>query len=396
MVASPDGALHVVFNTNTSPSTVEYARCASDCGVRGNWTLVTIGGGQFTGSTRLVAGTDNRLHVLYEVSATGGSSELNYATCASTCTQASSWTKTNLAALFGGGWSSPFRGIPLVIDAQNRLSFTVDRSTYTDGGLTLATCAADCGTLSNWSAGRIRSGGTRTSLAARGTTLHQLVDNATASTGGTRLAYRTCSANCTQEASWQELPDLFVYDGEMPTAIAVTAQGGVRVVYNQGVSAASEPPAIKAQDSKMLTWSCDTNCLQTASWSGFITGAAGDGAKGLSLVEHGGSLVVAVTSSDKVFTRLCGQNCLEPANWQEAEVDSAARVTAEYSPFTYVGATCSGTAAQSATWHMENAVAAVRPDGSAAFVHAVSILRICPGSTGPVYIPGYGRLLFVP
>ena len=212
LLSGTDGVLHLAFNTNTSPSTVQYARCASNCGVGSSWAVVIVGTDEFTGSVRMVLGTDNRVHLLYDVSHTSGASELNYATCASNCTQPASWTKTNLASLFGGGWNSPSYGTPLAIDSQNRLTFTVDRKTYSNGGVTLATCASGCGTVGNWSTGVIRAAGTRTALAASGTTLHQLIDDDTPSANAQRLAYRTCAGNCTVEASWQELPNLFAFE----------------------------------------------------------------------------------------------------------------------------------------------------------------------------------------
>ena len=59
-------------------------------------------------------------------------------------------------------------------------------------------------------------------------------------------------------------------------------------------------------------------------------------------------------------------------------------------------ATCTGQPPYTATWHMENSVLAVRPDGSGAFAHAVSILRACNATAGVVYIPGYGHVVDVP
>lgn len=396
LLSGADGVLHLVFNTNTSPSTVQYARCASECGIGANWAVAIVGADQSTGSTRMVIGTDNRLHLLYEIVRTSGPGELIYATCASSCTQPASWTKTNLASLFGGGWDSPSNGTPLVIDSQNRLTFTVDRKIYANGGLTLATCASGCSTVASWSVGTIRASGTRTVLAARGTTLHQLIDNDTPSGNATSLAYRTCASNCTAEASWQELPNLFVYDGQMPLAIAATASGGVRVVYNQGPSDANQPAPIKAQDNKMLVWGCDSNCLQLSSWSGFITGAVGDGTDGIALSEQAGSMVIAISNTDRVFARYCGSNCLTDTNWLSADVDTTAVMTAEYDPFALTADTCGGTRPQSATWHYAHGVVAIRPDGSVAFAHAASILRTCTGGTSVVYVPGFGRLVFVP
>jgi hypothetical protein len=396
IVASADGAVHLLFSLNTSPSTVQYARCAADCGVGSNWAVVILGSGQFTGSTRLAVGTDNRVHVIYETSGTGIPTELVYATCISDCAQPGSWTKTNLASLFDGAWSSPSNGKPLAIDSQNRLSFTVDRSSYTNGGLSLATCAADCTNLANWTTGKIRAGGARTALVARGTTLHQLVDNATGSANGTALAYRTCAGNCTAEASWQELSNYWAYDGARPLAIAVTAQGGVRIAYNQGVADASESAAVKAQDNKLLFWSCDTNCTQGPSWDGLVLGPVDDGSNGVAMVEQGGKLVLSVSNSAKVYAAACSQDCLNASSWLTGDIDTTEAMTLAYDPYTYTGSTCSGVRPISATWHLENGVVALRPDGSAAFAHAVYVLRQCVASTGVAYIPGFGRVVYLP
>lgn len=396
LLSGADGVLHLVFHTNTSPSTVQYARCPSACGIGANWTVAILATEEFTGSTRMVIGADNRLHLLYDITHTSGAAELIYATCGSNCTQPTSWTKTNLASLFGGGWDSPSNGTPLVIDSQNRLSFTVDRVIYANGGLTLATCAANCSALASWTAGTIRANGTRTVLAAQGTTLHQFVDNATASATGTALAYRTCASNCTLEASWRELPNLFFYDGQKPLSMAVTAQGGVRIVYNQGVSDASAPAPVKVQDDKMLFWGCDSNCLTLASWTGFITGAVGDGAEGLAMAEQLGSLVIAISNSSRVFARYCSSNCLTDTNWQVADVDTITAMTADSDPYTYSAVTCSGSRPQSASWNFSSGVVAIRPDGSAAFSHHASILRTCTGGSSVQYVPGFGRFVFVP
>jgi hypothetical protein len=239
--------------------------------------------------------------------------------------------------------------------------------------------------------------GTRTSLAARGTTLHQLVDNDTTdSSDPTALSYRTCSANCTQAASWQELPNMFVYDGDKSTQIAVTEQGQVRIVYNQGQSPANQPAAVQAQNQKMLFWGCDANCLQAASWKGFVMGAEGDGAEGIQMVEQGGALVLSITNTSAVRTRFCTSDCLVDSNWQEAVVDSTAPLYDQLNPLDLVSSTCGiGLKPVNATWHVAHGVVAIRPDGALAFAHSTHILRTCPNSSAVTYFPGYGRLVFV-
>jgi hypothetical protein len=363
--------------------------------VGSNWALSVIATDETLGAPHLVVGSDGGLHLRYDVTRTVGAGEIVYATCASNCGQAASWTKTNLASLFGGGWNTPQYGSPMVIDTENRVSFTVDRSLYLNGGLTLATCTSDCSSLDSWSAGRIGTG-IQTSLTARGTTLHQIVDNRVGSSSTTALSYRTCAANCTVETSWQTLPNVFPYDGTMPNAIVVTAAGGIRVVYNQGTSDASASAAVKAQDNRMLFWSCDANCLQSTSWSGLVTGAAGDGAKGIAMAETGGAIVLAVTNGDRVFAKVCGQNCLNESQWQTADVDTIDTWTSQYDPILMTASTCSGVPPTNASWTLSNGVLAIRPDGAVAFADVASILRACPGSTYVDYQPGYGRVVYLP
>lgn len=397
LIADGAGVLHLVFNTNTSPSTVQYGRCAADCGTLANWTFVTLATDQFSGSTRLVAGSDNRLHLLFELSRTSGPSELIYATCGSNCTTAASWTKTNLASLFNNAWNSPTWGAPLVIDSQNRLSFTVDQKIYLNGGVAMATCASNCSTLSNWAVGTISTTGTNTALAATGTTLHQIIDNAPGSGSANRLAYRTCTANCLQASSWQELMGFyFVYDGAQPLAFSATAQGGLRLAYNQGASDASEPPAVRAQDHKMLQWGCDGNCLQSASWSGFVTGAVDDGKNGLSMVSLGEASGLAVSNGGSIVTRICLGSCLVEANWQAGELDTVTALSAEMNPFTYAQNSCAGSTVVNASWTLGQGAIAVKPDGTLAFAHTTSMLRTCASSTAVVYVPGFGRIVYLP
>ncbi|HEY6726529.1 MAG TPA: hypothetical protein VI197_20985 [Polyangiaceae bacterium] len=394
LVSGADGVLHLAFNTNTQPSNIMVASCAADCGVAANWTTTVIDEHQFTGQVRMVVGSDNRLHVLYDAS--DGSEQLIYGTCASNCEDASSWSGVDLASLFGGGRSSPTHGLPLVIDEEGRLSFTVDRKIYLDGGVTLATCAGDCTDLGNWSAGTISSTGTRTSLAASGTTLHQLIDNADGSTTGSTLGYRTCAGDCTDPTNWEALDDLFVYDGAMPNAIAVTEEGGVRIVYNQGVSDSGQPADVKAQDNMMLIWGCDADCLERTSWSGIISGAAGDGVDGIAMVEFGGALVLSISNSNRVLTRVCTADCLLDTNWSEAEIDTSQAMTDEYDPFVYADTSCGSNQLEFASWHLTQGVTAVRPNGSVAFAHTAHILRTCFGSSTVDYVPGYGRVAYLP
>ena len=391
IVSGTDGVLHLVFTRGPTPdSSFGYARCSSNCGVTASWSITLIDtGAPLKNRARLVIGTDGRLHALYET-VENNLTQTVYTSCASNCTTAASWSKTYLTTLFIGS-SGPFHGAPLAIDSQNRLSFVVSPLT-TNPTLTLATCASNCETLSNWTVGIFRQGGSRTAMVARGTTLHAVTFNE-----GDSLVYRTCAANCTQTASWQESPPLFIHDGSMPTAIAVTAQGGVRIAYNQGTSASNQSAPIKAQDNRVLVWSCDSNCLAVASWRGTVVGNARDGEEGISLAEAGGALVLLTTNSNDATGSLCTAGCTDAANWQRLPVDSSTAFGNQYNPITWGSTGCSSPPAFYAAWYLDDGVLAIKPDGTVATAFGSHMLRRCSsGQVSASYLPGFGRIVYFP
>jgi hypothetical protein len=183
----------------------------------------------------------------------------------------------------------------------------------------------------------------------------------------------------------------------MPTAIAVTASGGVRVAYNQGTSASNQSAAIKAQDNRVLAWSCDSNCLATASWSGTIVGNARDGEEGISLAEAGGALVLLTTNTVDATGLICTTNCTDGASWQTVPVDSSTAFGAQYNPITYGSAGCSSPPAYYAAWYLDDGVVAIRPDGSVATAFGSHMLRRCSsGQVNATFMPGFGRIVYFP
>ena len=89
MVASNDGAFHVVYRTQT-PETVVYGRCASDCGVSQKWAFVVLEANSgYVGNPRIAVDAAKRVHVVYRVNSLA--KEI-YATCATDCSTATQWT----------------------------------------------------------------------------------------------------------------------------------------------------------------------------------------------------------------------------------------------------------------------------------------------------------------
>lgn len=388
LVSGGDGVLHLAWVAGPTPdSTVHYARCAQDCGVASSWQqLEVFRGAPWTSRPRLALGPDGRVHLLYELYESS-SDQTWYATCASNCTQAASWSRVNLTPVLGN-LRAAWRGAPLVVDSAGRASFIVSSLT-TGAAIALATCSTGCTTAAGWSVGLIRTGGSRMTMAAHGTTLHLVLQNEV-----NALVYRTCAADCTNAGSWQESPPLFIHDGYQPTSLAVTSAGGLRLAYNQGPTPANESPAIKAQDQKVLVWSCDANCMQESGWSGVILGDLRDGEEGIMLAERGGALVLALTNTLTVVTRVCTSNCGVDTSWQSGEVDSTTAINAAYDPNVY--GMCGTSVPAFSAWYPDDGVVAIRPDGAVAFAHSTHMLRTCAGQSTPSRLPGFGRLVYLP
>lgn len=383
VVATADGVFHIAYSASLAPSVIVYGRCTQNCGSASSWSRVIIESGTpWTDYTRMVIGTDGRIHLMFELYSSAGGTEPIYATCAANCLTASSWAKANLTSLFGAK-TAVWRGSPMVIDSNNRISVVVS-----DGNTFLGTCASNCTLPASWTVGQIRATGNRTAMVANGTTLHAVMHD-----NGSALVYRTCASNCTQASSWLESVPLFVHDGYPATAISVSPQGRVTVAYNQGIAPTNETPAVKAQDKQVLVWECSANCMTAAGWAGDIVGAVDDGQDGVALVEAGGTRALVLSQTSVVVARVCNSNCTKAASWPGVELDTSAALSAEFDPYSVTG--CSGTPAF-AGWYPKGAVAAIAPNGSAVFAYYTTMLRRCSNSTMINSLPGYGRFGYLP
>ncbi len=280
-----------------------------------------------------------------------------------------------------------------VIDSANRVSFL--STTWSLGAsIQLTTCASNCTSLSSWQSGHIRTGGGRAGMTAVGTGLALAINSQHGD-----LIVRTCANNCSAEASWQESTGMFIHDGTFDVALGSTPTGGLRLAYNQGLSDTGQPANIKAQDNRLLAWSCETNCLVPASWQGVMLGASRDGSNGITLTMAGAATVVATANTTTATCHVCGTGCTTAAGWSSRDIDSLASMSAELDPYAYAtGCTANGSPvrAYSAGWLPFGGSAAIGPDGTSYYLHAPYGLRTCPGETGESYLPRLGRLVIVP
>ena len=391
LVVGPDNIKRVAFTWGAAPASVVYAECGARCGLAASWTSVTLDTAQAAGETRLLRGSDGRLHLLYHLDENSRYFE-DYATCASGCTNAASWSKVELSSLLGGTQSWGGRAVT-VIDSANRVSFlTTDRTI--GASVQLTTCASNCGVLGSWQSGKIRTGGGRAGMTAVGTGLALAINSEQGD-----LILRTCASNCSAAPSWQESSGMFIHDGRYDVALGSTPTGALWLAYNQGLSDSSQPANIKAQDNRLLAWSCETNCLAPASWQGVMLGAAQDGKNGITMTRAGNVMAVATANATSVTSHVCTTGCTTAAGWTPADIDTLAAMSAEIDPYQYAtGCSANGSPVRAyfAGWLPHSGSAAIGPDGTGYYVHAPYGLRTCPGQTDLTYLPRLGRLVIVP
>lgn len=387
---TPDGVAHIVYTAGADPGRVMYGRCAADCGAAQSWTWVTLASGYLVNDSRFTADAQGGLHVVYQTEELGADEQTYYATCAGSCTAAGSWSTVDLTPALGGT-GFVYRGSPLIVSPEGAVYLLT--SDFTNNGrIILTQCLQNCADGRNWTSGVIRTGGYRSALAVSGTRLHHVVANESGFTGTDGLVYRTCASNCTDAAAWQESTPMFAYDANGTVTLAAVG-GEVRLAYNQGNS--TDPtPAVQAQNTRLLYWTCSSGCTDAASWSGVTLANPGDG-EDLSMTAVGPATVLTYASDAlEMVLAVCEGGCLDPASWQLVALDSTAQMNADHDPYAFL---CGGSRPYFASLYPERPSLAVSPvTGSGLLVHAGALLQQCSVGAMSAKTDVLGRVVFLP
>lgn len=379
---TPDGVAHFVYNYGAGPGHLIYGQCVLNCGVAEAWTFVELASADLVDDARMESDASGRLHLIYSTSPIGaGTNRTLYATCASACTNAASWATVDLTPALDGTWSV-YRGSPMVVSASGGV-YVVTTDGSTTARVFLTQCQGNCHDGNNWSAAQIRVGGSRAAMAVAGTKLHQVIYNGT---GG--LVYRTCASNCTDAQNWQESPQLFAFDGNGQVRFAMVG-GELRLSYNQGQ--VTDPTAeVAAQNGRILYWTCSTNCLDPAGWSGTLLANLNDGFH-LDMATAGDATVLGFAADNLDYTvMVCLGDCLNAASWGVTSVDSTEAMGADFDPYSLL---CGGAAPYFAAWYVESpSIAISETTGDGLFASVGGLLKKC-SSTGQFFkSAGMGRL----
>ena len=153
-------AVHISYYDATNGN-LKYATCSSSCSSASSWSKVTVdsSSGDVGEHTSISVDSNDALHISY-YDATN--TNLKYATCSSSCSSASSWSKVTVDSSSGdvGRYGS------IAIDSNDALHISYRDSTLDD--LKYATCSSSCTSASSWTTSTIDSVGnvgSRTSIA---------------------------------------------------------------------------------------------------------------------------------------------------------------------------------------------------------------------------------------
>ena len=236
------GRVHVSYEDDTNGD-LKYATCAASCTTAASWHTVTVDQvGSVGQEGSLAVDGDGRVHVSYFDLT---NADLKYATCAASCTTATSWQTVAVdQAGDVGDYSS------LAVDGDGRVH--VSYLDFTNSDLKYATCAASCTTATNWQTVPVdQSGGYDTSLGVDGNgRLHvSYLDPTNAD-----LKYATCAASCTTATNWQTAVIDHSWNVGYHTSLAVDGSGRVHVSYQDQTN----------YDLKYAT--CAASCTIATSW----------------------------------------------------------------------------------------------------------------------------------
>jgi hypothetical protein len=195
-------AVHISYYDTTN-SDIKYATCSSGCTTASNWDDVSVdttGSGAAHGDyTSIAIDSNDAVHISYY---DGNNDDLKYATCSSACTTASNWDDVSVDTTGIVGRSSS-----IAIDSNDAVHISYYDGT--NGDLKYATCASSCSSASSWTTTSVDTTGivgTYTSIAIDSNdAVHISYYDLGLSHSNSDLKYATCSSACTTASNWDDV-----------------------------------------------------------------------------------------------------------------------------------------------------------------------------------------------
>lgn len=264
-----DGAGRIHVAMVSSPGTVSYSTCASNCGAAASWSTVAVGPTGFLGLTRTQLQVDAAGHprILFLFTTGGGADEYRYAACDTACSTASSWSVVAAAKATGSGQDEEIRSFAL--DAQGHPGFVRVETGGGTRGLYYERCvAASCTSAASWTETLVGADDATSdyngfTMAYDAAGAVHLALRAPTMPSGSAIYYLRCASGCNVDTNWTNTA---LYPGGISgdVQLRVDSSNRPRLAYYSDFSTASASQVVYA--------SCNTACADVANWSAFTVG----------------------------------------------------------------------------------------------------------------------------
>jgi hypothetical protein len=240
-------AVHISYQDNANDN-LKYATCASSCSSASSWTTTSVDWPGTVGSyTSIAIDSNDAVHISYYDDT---NKELKYATCASSCSSASSWTKISVDSdipAHVGYWTS------IAIDSNDAVHISYYVAINQD--LKYATCASSCSSASSWTTTSVVTTGAVGSFTSIAIDSNDAVHISYYDGTNDDLKYATCASSCSSASSWTTTSVDTTGDVGSFTSIAIDSNDAVHISYYDTTN----------KDLKYAT--CASSCSSASSWT---------------------------------------------------------------------------------------------------------------------------------
>jgi hypothetical protein len=310
------GRVHLAYSQEDA-GMLRYATCAASCFDDASWTRTTVDTTSHSGlDNSIVADGVGGLHIAYQVY--DGQGDLRYAACTTGCTQPGSWQVVTIDSAGNTGHDAS-----LAVDGSQHLHVTYLEYVPVVGGLwrlKYATCASGCTTPGNWQlsvldSARVMAASSR-ALVAEGSGRLQLAYQKADTTVPVPLFHSSCSANCGTAGNWSSVlldPDPVPFARPV---LALDPVGAPRLDYWGRYNG----------QAALVFGGCDSGCGSITQW-GFlplqiVSIATSDIAQHSLLIDAAGRPHVSFRDAGLAYAS-CVASCTAPGSWFEIAADAS-------------------------------------------------------------------------
>jgi len=239
---------------------LKYATCASSCGSSSSWSNITIDATDDVGlQTSIAVDSNDALHISYlDIT----NDELKYATCASSCGSASSWSDVSI-----GGIGAGVMQTAIAVDSNDdvHIVYTDLPSGTSDYVVNYTTCSSSCSSTSSWTTTTDIHPDVDVRHLSIAIDSNDALHIATRASNSNEVYYGKCATLCTSSSSWSNVSidshTSSTFLGQNPS-ISVDSNNNPHIVY-RGVDPTGSTPL----NSALVYATCTSSCLlHSSSW----------------------------------------------------------------------------------------------------------------------------------